>query len=297
MRIGLDPDLFVVGGIVLTWHGLFTIIAVVLGVSLMIRWARRKNIVGDTILTAAVWAIIGGIIGARTVHVIDMWSSYYGSDPAKIVMLWNGGLDVFGGLLGGLSAVYLYHIFPGLTFRMVPLYKTKVRLPLLVVAAGKADTLRFRNMMDVAALALPWALLVGRIAGLLDGSESGTPTTLPWGITYSHPDTRAYQSYQLLATHPAVAYEALLNLGIFGVLWFLKDRVKPEGMLFAIFIGLYSINRFFIGFSRLNKEWLGGMDLAQILAILVLIVTVPLVSYRTQFVKPDARTVARSEKR
>jgi phosphatidylglycerol:prolipoprotein diacylglycerol transferase len=137
----------------------------------------------------------------------------------------------------------------------------------------------------VAALALPVALIVGRIAGILTGSETGTATNLPWSIIYTHPDSRAYQNFQFSSTHPAVAYEMLLTAAIFGAVWFMKDRVRPDGMLFAVFMGLYSINRFFVGFVRFNKAWLSGMGIAQLIALVILIVLVPLVSYRIQLMR------------
>lgn len=301
MRIGISPAVFTAGSIMLTWHGLFTILAVALGVYLMVRWAKAKGIITDVVLTSAVWAILGGIVGARLVHVIDLWSEFYGPDPVKIVMLWNGGLDVLGGILGGLGAVWLYHAWSAFVFvmREVTLFGLRFRCPTVSLDYSKAQFTRFRKLLDVAALALPLALIVGRIAGILSGSETGTATGLPWGITYTHPDSRAYQNFQFTSTHPAVAYEMLLTGLIFGVLWFLKDRVKPDGMLFAVFMGLYAIDRFFVGFVRLNKAWLSGMGMAQLIALVILIVLVPLVSYRIHLVRPGeearpARTARRS---
>ena len=300
MRIGVNPAVFSLGGVVLTWHGLFTIIAVIIAVYLMIRWSRDKGIVPDVVLAVAVWAILGGIIGARLVHVIDFWSGFYGPDPVKIVMLWNGGLDVFGAILGGLAAVWLYSVAPGLRLgkKEARISRFTVNLPVPSIDYGKAEVARFRGLLDVAALVLPLVLVVGRIANLLDGSQPGTTTNLPWGIVYTHIDTTAYRIFELGTTHPAVVYEMLCNLAIFGAFWYLKGRVRPEGMLFALFLGFYSISRFFVGFVRYHgMTWLSDMGIAQLIALVVLVVIVPLVSYRVQLVRPGAQSASRGSHR
>jgi prolipoprotein diacylglyceryltransferase len=156
---------------------------------------------------------------------------------------------------------------------------------------GKAEIARFRALLDVGALVLPLALVVGRIANLLDGSQPGTTTDLPWGLIYTHIDTRANRVFELGTTHPAVVYEMLCNLAIFGALWFLKGRVRPEGMLFALFLGLYAIARFFVGFVRYHDmTWLSDMGIAQLIALVVLVVIVPLVSYRIQLRRSGAQS-------
>jgi phosphatidylglycerol:prolipoprotein diacylglycerol transferase len=293
MRIGVNPAVFSLGEIVLTWHGLFTIIAVITAVYLMIRWSRDKDIVPDVVLAVSVWAILGGIIGARLVHVIDFWSGFYRPDPVKIVMLWNGGLDVFGAVLGGLASVWLHSVAPGLRLdrREIRISRFTTNLPVPSIDYDKTQIARCRSLLDIAALVLPLALAVGRIANLLDGSQPGTTTNLPWGLVYTHVDTTAYRVFELGTTHPAVVYEILCNLAIFGALWFVKGRVRPEGMLFALFLGFYAIARFFVGFVRYHgMTWLSDIGIAQLIALVVLVVIVPLVSYRVQLVRSGAQS-------
>ena len=295
MRIGVGPAVFSAGGVLLTWQGLFTIISVCLGMYLVTRWGRARGIVPDVVFMAVIWAIIGGIIGARLVHVIDLWSEVYQADPVKVLMLWNGGLDVFGGILGGLAGVWACHAAPALRLarREAPLFGRRARFPFFATDPSKANIGRLRSLMDVSALALPLCLAVGRIAGIITGSEPGEPTGMPWGIVYTNPESVANKRYQLLATHPAVAYELLWDLLIFGALWYLKDRVRPDGMLFALFIGLYAVGRFFIGFLRFDKVWLVGMGMAQLVALVVLIVIVPVVAYQIEVVRKSGSAASR----
>ena len=300
MRIGMDPDVFTVAGFVFTWHGLFTLISVVLGIYLATRWARHKGIVPDVVFTMTVWAIIGGIIGARLVHVIDWWSGYYRADLVEILALWNGGLDVFGALLGGLAGAWAYSAAPGLrlTTRDVSFFKVRVRVPLPGIDSSRATFGRLRHLMDVSALLLPLALAVGRIGGIINGAQVGRPTDMPWGITYTHPESLTNRAYELQATHPAVAYEMLWDLCIFGVLWFLRDRVRPDGMFFGLFLVLYSVGRFFIGFLRYHdKVWLAGMGIDQLIALVLMIAIIPVVTYRAHFVRRPATSTAAAGRR
>jgi len=297
MRIGIDPDMFTVAGFVFTWHGLFTLIPVILAIYLVTRWARHKGIIPDVVFTTAVWVIIGGIIGARLVHVIDWWSGYYRADLVEILALWNGGLDVFGAVVGGLAGAWACSAVPGLrlTAREVPrFFKLRRKIPLPVIDSSRASFGRLRHLMDVSALVLPLALAVGRVGGIINGAQVGRPTDMPWGIVYTHPESRAHQTYEFQATHPAVAYEMLWDLFLFGLLWFLRDRIRPDGMFFAVFLVLYSAGRFFIGFLRYQeKVWLAGMGMDQLIALVLMIAIIPVVTYRAHFVRrPGVSTAA-----
>ena len=100
ITIDIHPNLFsgdLVGSFVVSWHGFLTFIAVLVAVVLVGRWAPMKGIDSDAIYSIAIWAIIGGIIGARLVHVIDNWDIYQ-DDPAQILAVWSGGIGLWGGI-------------------------------------------------------------------------------------------------------------------------------------------------------------------------------------------------------
>jgi phosphatidylglycerol:prolipoprotein diacylglycerol transferase len=71
---------------------------------------------------------------------------------------------------------------------------------------------------------------------------------------------------------------------VLAVIWNLRGKLAPPGMLFALYLMLYSIGRFFIQFLRLDKVWFGGLQEAHIIAILVLLVTVPLIASKARWV-------------
>ena len=111
IRIGIDPNIVEVGGRVLTWHGFLTFVAVASAVFIIARWARQEGISTDAVYSVAVWAIIGGIIGSRLLHVVDLWSEIYGPSPERIVYVWQGGITIYGAILGGFASGAAYMAF------------------------------------------------------------------------------------------------------------------------------------------------------------------------------------------
>lgn len=295
IRIGIDPLLFQAGPFALSWHGFFTFVGVAVAVVLAARWARREDIDPDTVYSVAVWTIISGIVGAKIVHVIDYWD-VYSQNPGQIFS--RAGIALYGalifGFLGGAAYIWIRQ-FLGRAYAN----EEKSWLKRLVgrrIAEGYLSGGMYAKFRDIsvgrlADLAAP-ALLVGQTAGrigdIINGEHLATPTNLPWGFVYSHPDSSSYQLYGLNPSHPAIAYEMIWNLVVVAVLWKLRRRLAPPGMGFTLYMMLYSMGRFFIQFLRLDKVWFAGLQEAHIIALIVLALTVPLLAYRARWVRPEA---------
>ncbi len=246
ITIGIDPILISLGPFSVSWHSLFMTVAIVVGVWLPVRLAARAGLSVEPLYSLALWGVPGGIIGARLVHVIDYWS-YYSANPGAILAFWEGGLALWGGILGGTLTAVIF---------------TRIRgFPI----GGYAD---------LAALGLILAQAIGRIGDVINGEHISTTTGLPWGVVYTHPNSPAYG---LSPTHPAVGYELLMDLLIFGILWKLRGRVQPSGTLFLLYLIIYSTGRFFLSFLRLDSNTvLLSLNQAQWISILVLAVALPL---------------------
>ena len=91
ITIDIDPILISLGSFSLSWHSLFMAIAIAVGVWLPARLTAKTRLPVDKLYSLVFWAIPGGIIGARLVHVIDYWS-YYLANPGAILAFWEGGL-------------------------------------------------------------------------------------------------------------------------------------------------------------------------------------------------------------
>ena len=262
IEIGISPNLIDAGGFVLSWHGLLSVVAVAVAVWWTVRLAPKHGISADDVYSVAVWGIIGGVIGARLLHVVDR-ADYYFANPLDILAVWNGGIAVWGGVLGGLAGGWIY--------------------------ASRAGIVRGR-LADVTAPALLLAMAIGRIGDVINGEHLANATSLPWAFVWTHPSSLSYIHHLdpttgvVAGSHPAVVYEMALDLVVAGLaLWALPKALRPDGMVFAASLGLYAFGRFFILIFHDYKVWFLGMSEAQVVSLAVVLVVVPLLAWKGKF--------------
>jgi phosphatidylglycerol:prolipoprotein diacylglycerol transferase len=249
VTIGMDPNIGNVGSFAVEWHGLLMALAIVFGVAFALYLAHRDNFPTEHILPAVIWAVIGGLIGSRMTHVIDEWD-WYCEHPGEILSLWEGGLGWYGGLIGGVLAGWIY-------------------LRVKHVSVGRH--------LDFAAPAVMLGLAIGRIGCTINGDAPGTSTSLPWGLTYTHPDAFSPLG---VSTHPAPVYEIMWLIIVVGVLLWLRKRIKPEWSLFFSMLALYSFGRFFISWVRDEPEVLGPLHQSHIISIVLFAIAVSILLLR-----------------
>ena len=253
IEIGIDPIAF----LNIRWYGIFIALAII-WIILWAAWQVRKGakISYDTLFTAALVGIPSGIVLARLLHVIDLWD-YYSQNPGQIIG--GGGLTAYGAILGAALGIWIYSRFSKLNFG----YFADLVAPAVIVAQA----------------------VIGRIGCTINGCCYGVGTSLPWGIVYTHPDSLGYGAG---AVHPTQVYELIFGLIVFGILLKLRGRFRPDSSLFLIYLGLYSVWRIGIDFLRVGTPFLFGLHQAQVIAIIVLAIAVPLLALRTRWIKTEA---------
>jgi len=105
--INLDPNIVTLGPLTLSWHGLFSAIGVIAGVTIGVRVAVEGGAGEDPAYNLALWSVAGGIVGARLFHVVDNWA-YYAQNPIQIVMINEGGIAIYGAIVGGVLTGFIY---------------------------------------------------------------------------------------------------------------------------------------------------------------------------------------------
>jgi phosphatidylglycerol:prolipoprotein diacylglycerol transferase len=254
MNIGIDPVAFSIGSIEVRWYGIMVVLAILVGVWVPLRLAKKwggVNLSQDQLLGVAILGVIGGVIGARLIHVFDEWS-YFMDHPGEIIG--GEGLGIFGGILGGtlFGAVY-----------------------------AKIKGFPVGRLCDLAAFGMILAQAVGRIGCILNGCCYGTPTDLPWGTRWTNPDSEGFADTfnSGVRVHPTQIYELLWDLVVFALIWSLRHRAKRPGVIYLIYISAYSIGRFTISFWRENENAFLGLQQAQVVSLAVLAVAIGLLVY------------------
>jgi prolipoprotein diacylglyceryl transferase len=264
--INIDPTLLQLGPVAITWHGLFTAVGTLVGIWLAVRWATVAGYVEDDVITTAMWGVIGAIIGARLFHVADQWS-YYARDPVSIVRINEGGLAIWGVILGGPLAGGIYAWRRGMNVA---------------------------KLADIASPALVFGMVIGRIGDVMNGEHHGVhvPTGWPLAVVYTNPNTLGEVG---IPVHPAAGYELVLDLAIFAVLVWLargfvrgvrgirfnwEPRYPRDGMLFWIFLLLYSVARFFVQIYRLDTPFALGISQAQLVSVIAAMVAIWALAYQ-----------------
>jgi len=269
IKIGLDPTLFEVGGLEITWHGIFTALGVIVGVTVAYAFARRAGWDEDTIYNGALALVVGGIIGARALYVIENWSQF-DNDFGAVFEINTGGISIYGALIGGLVGAWGYLMFR--RARNIP---------------GAADIAVMGGIIGMA---------VGRIGDILNGEHFAETSSLPWAVQYTHQDNPSVLAGMLDPQHPAVAYELLGDVAIFLALVLIYNRVGRPGVTFFAFWFLYGALRLGISFLRFDDiVWL-GLRTAQWVAIVTMGVSLGGIIYllRTPFRQSGA---SRAERR
>jgi prolipoprotein diacylglyceryl transferase len=235
------------GPLDLRMYGLLIAIGAFLALRLVVSRYERFGGDPETAEKAALLALLFGFIGARIGYVIPRLDRFL-ADPASIVAIWEGGIVLFGGLLGGAIAVIVY---------------------------TRAKRGSVPAMADAVAPALPLAQAIGRWGNYFNQELYGRPTDLPWALEIEPAHRRP--GYESFATfHPTFLYESLWNLTLVGVLLWLdrRGRLRRGSLMFVYLIG-YGIGRAWIEALRIDTaERYLGLSRNNWIALLIIVVGV-----------------------
>jgi phosphatidylglycerol:prolipoprotein diacylglycerol transferase len=254
------PFILHLGSFEITGYGLMMMVAFLMGGWLVGLELKRRGLAEDYAADVVAAAVVGGIIGAK------LWYVVLTGDPGNILS--RGGLVWYGGFLGGALAVILNG--------------WRLRVPL-------------RWTMHLAAPALAAAYALGRVGCFLVNDDYGRPSSLPWAMKFPHglPATTAANMTQLfgipvpagtdpatvLAVHPTQLYETAMMLGVFMLLWRLRDNGRPIGWLFGLYLALAGVERFLIEILRAKDDrFLGPFTIAQLTSVILIAIGAVLVS-------------------
>ncbi len=261
--INIDPVIFHLGAFVLSWYSLVIMLAVGAGVLISVHLGKKRGIETWEIYSPVLWGLIGGIVGARLFHVVDQWE-YYASNPLQLAQFQQGGLAIWGALVGGGVTAAIY---------------------------AKMNHISLGRLLDVVAPGLLVAQMIGRFGCIINGDSPGGVTTLPWGFIYTHPNAMIPQNLFGLPTHPYPVYEIIWNATALLVILWLGRRFRKEGLVFLSYLSLYSMGRFILTFVRQENTVFWGLQQAQLMALMVFAVSLAMIFQLTRYsTRPMMRT-------
>jgi phosphatidylglycerol---prolipoprotein diacylglyceryl transferase len=277
-ELGLQPGICI-GPLPIRFYGIIIVTGILVGGFVATREARQRGENSDRIWDALIWIAIAGIIGARLYHVFSTpagctetapicgWP-WYRLHPLDALMIWNGGLGIFGALLAG-----------GL---VVLIYARRYKLPLA-------------RYLDIAAPALLIGQAIGRWGNFVNQELYGPPTSLPWGIPIDA--AHRYGAFTDLARypldttrfHPDFLYESVLNVIGFIVLIVVARHLRlrlRDGDIFLLYLIWYPANRILVESLR-PDAWTvnGGLATAQLVSLVLMAVAVVGLLWRHRPVK------------
>ena len=242
---------FSIGDYDIYWYGVVFALGFLLGIAYFHFRARKFGIHPYDGMDALLWAVVGGVIGARAYYVIFQWDMYK-DNLLKIFAFREGGLAIYGGVIGAVLVGWL------------------------VCRIKKAP---FLPMLDAGLTGLLLAQGIGRWGNFFNNEAFGCNTTLPWGMTsdtisrylFNHAEALAAQGVIVDPTvpvHPTFFYEFVWNiLGFLFLAFVLTPRRKYDGQVALGYMAWYGFGRFFIEGLRTDSLMLGQYRVSQLLAL------------------------------
>ncbi|MFZ5826838.1 MAG: prolipoprotein diacylglyceryl transferase [Bacillota bacterium] len=245
----MNPYIFHSDLFSLAWKNLIIMVGILLAVWVSQRRSAHKGIAyQNMLLDLAIWLVPAGIFGARAWEMIFTWEEY-AATPWDRFAIWKGGLSIQGAILAGLVVVILFA------------WRRKVRV---------------WELLDIIAPAVILGQGIGRLGSLMSGDAYGRPVAdIPWwpqwaGLVY-HPESPAGQLFGSTRLIPAEGLEMVADLLIFAFLLWYKPRREVSGRVVLSYAILYSVARFALEFLRADSLLVGGLKVAQMLSLVVIL--------------------------
>ncbi len=220
------------------WYGIIICIGFVLAALYVNARVKEFGATSDNLMDCLIICVPVGIICARIYYVIFEWD-YYSQHPNEIIAVWNGGIAIYGAVIGVVIALYIY---------------------------SRVKKLSFVSLCDLAAFGLLIGQCIGRWGNFVNAEAYGGPTDLPWGMSI---DGAA-------AVHPTFLYESVWNLVGFIALHFYSKKRKFPGEMALLYVAWYGLGRAWIEGLRTDSLYIGTLRVSQVLAAISCIVAVAL---------------------
>ncbi len=258
------------------WYGAIIAFGFLLAVLFGGRMAYKWKMSIDKMLDVLIYGTIFGIIGARLYYCIFKWDMYK-DNPIEIVQIWNGGLAIYGGIIGGIAAAFI---------------------------VCKVRKMNFWNLMDLVGMSLLIGQGIGRWGNFANQEAFGTNTDLPWGMWSSKIASAITRDMEEItangitidpnhAVHPTFLYESIWCLLGFVILYIITRKARKfSGQIFLCYGVWYGMERAIVEGFRTDSLYITGTTirvsqlLSAVLATVCLVILIALLIKFTKHPKP-----------
>ena len=249
------------------WYGIILACAMLAGLFLCMKQAKRFGLTEDNVLDLVLWAVPCCILGSRIYYVIfylDLYRNADGSlDWGRIIAIWDGGLAIYGTVIAGVLVVLIF---------------TRVK------------KLRFAAMTDLAVMGLLLGQIIGRWANFINREAFGGLTDLPWRMRLWVSTT------QYIEVHPTFLYESLWNLvGLLLMLLVITKGRRFDGENTWFYFLWYGLGRSWIEGLRTDSLYLFNwtfmgqpIRVSQVLSMVMVVVAAFMLFYNIKIKKRTA---------
>ena len=235
LGIEWDPGRYLeIGPLTIHYYGILIACGLMLAVIYGWKRCRQFGIIQDDITDGVLWIVPFAVLCARAYYCIFQWDEEFARDPISVLYIWNGGLAIYGGVIGAVIGVTVYCIFK------------KIKLPAL---------------LDLVALGFLIGQSIGRWGNFFNREAFGATTEsfLRMGLYNTVTQTTTYH-------HPTFLYESLWNAIGFVMLHFLSKKRKYDGQIALGYCAWYGLGRALIEGLRTDSLYLGPFRVSQLLA-------------------------------
>ena len=252
-RVAID-----LGFVQIYWYSICILLGMTLGMILVFREAKKKKIKEESMTDLVFWTVIFGVIGARLYFVLFNLD-YYGSHISEIFEIWNGGLAIHGGIIGG--GLYLLYF-------------------------AKRRNISVLKLTDICAPGLIAGQMIGRWGNFFNAEVYGAVVGRKALENLHLPDfiiEGMYIKEKGDYCAPLFLYESIWNLiGLIILLVIRRFKYIKEGQITGFYLVWYSAGRFVIEGMR-DKEYnlmIGGLKIAQIVSAVLMVIGLFLIWFR-----------------
>ena len=247
LEFNISKVAFEVFGIKIYWYAILIVTAIILALIIFRKRNGLYDIRFNDILDLSLYAIPIAIVCARLYYIIFNLE-YYMQNPKEILSIRNGGLAIYGAIIGGLITLIIF---------------------------CKKKKINVLDLIDYVAPGLVLGQAIGRWGNFVNVEAYGTTTNsfLRMGII---------ESGKYIEVHPTFLYESIACFAIFIILLLMKNKRKFKGQIACTYFILYSLERFFVEGLRTDSLMLGNIRISQILSAIIFIVSLTFYIIRSE---------------